>query len=55
MFCEFDAEMHLDAQNLKQCYQVSALQFLLIAHTHLTTSLGINTYGGIKMLIPWQV
>ncbi len=38
MCYEFDAEMHLDAQNIKQfCYRSSALEFLQIAHTHLNT------------------
>ncbi len=38
MCCEFDAKLHLDAQNIKQFwYRVSAIEFLLIAHAHLST------------------
>ncbi len=38
MCCEFDAKLRLDAQNVKQFwYRASALEFLLIAHAHLTT------------------
>ncbi len=38
MCCEFDAEMYLDAQNIKQFwYRASALEFLLFAPAHLTT------------------
>ncbi len=38
MCCEFDAKMHLDAQNIKQFgYRVSVLEFLLIAQAHFTT------------------
>ncbi len=38
MCCEFDVKMHLNAQNIKQFwYPASTLEFLLIAHVHLTT------------------
>ncbi len=38
MCSEYGAKMHLDAQNIKQFrYRVSTLEFLLIAHAHLTT------------------
>ncbi len=38
MCCEFDAMMHFDTENIKQfLYRASALEFLLISHTYLTT------------------
>ncbi len=38
MCCEFDAKIHLDAQDIKQFwYRTSASKFLPIAHAHLTT------------------
>ncbi len=38
MCCEFDAKMHFDTQNIKQFwYWASVLEFLPIAHAHVTT------------------
>ncbi len=42
---EFDAKMHLDTQNIKQCwYWASVLEFLLIAHAHLTNRGYTNSF-----------
>ncbi len=35
--CEFDAKMHLDAQNIKQFWYRASVLELLITHIHLTT------------------
>ncbi len=44
MCCEFDAKMHLDAQNIKQFwYRASASEFLPKAHAHLSTRGHINS------------
>ncbi len=44
MCCEFDEKMYLDAQNIKQFwYRSSALEFLLIPHTDLTTHGNTNS------------
>ncbi len=44
MSCESDAKMHLDAQNIKQFwYRASAIEFLSIAHVHLTARSHTNS------------
>ncbi len=51
MCCEFHAKMHLDAQNIKQFwYRASVLEFLLIAHAHLTTNDHTNSSTHIDIL-----
>ncbi len=55
MCCEFNAKMHLDAQNIKQLWHwASALEVVLITLVHLTTDGHTNSFTHIWYPECWR-